>query len=385
MENEKKLTDIEKAEQRQVLYNQFIAAIESRQPFADELTKYADWSKDRLYQHIAESKRYYTEYGPFFYKQKQAVESQWINEAFERLKEIQHKKLFELQCLWHAEQITLPEIEVSEDFMLYGHDILNCPLIDPITEEDVDLYTQYVQSNNFEFQLGLFHDWQDYDEIKEAYAAEDGDRNVPEWYDFHNGRTGKGILFTLPDIRGEKEMFYRTLVAADEKKQKQEQSAANDEINKDTEPNQQQSISSKPNLWAHDRNILDFFVNTFEDKETQKMYKKYTMMTIPISERAYDYNDMWDLLAQNNEVWPIKTHYDWREAFNNCYTSYQKHKIVQALPLAYEQYKMYREMNIPFEEPNESRIASYQALIDYVKREILQGRKLNGEPANFDF
>jgi hypothetical protein len=242
-----------------------------------------------------------------------------------------------------------------------------------------------VQSNNFEFQLELFQDWQDFDEIKEAYTAEDGDRNVPEWYDFHNGRTGKGILFTLPDIRGEKEMFYRRLVAADEKKQKQEQLAANDEINKDTEPNQQQSISSKPYLWAHDRNILDFFVNTFEDKETQKMYKKYKMMTTPISERAYDYNEMWDLLAQNNEVWPIKAHYDWREAFNNCYTSYQRHKIVKALPLAYEQYKMYREMNIPFEGPKESRIELYQSLVAFVKKEILQGRKLNGEPENFDF
>lgn len=383
MENEKKLTEVEKAEQRQALYNQFIETIENRQPFAEELTKYADWSKQHLYQHIAETQRYYTEFGPFFYKQKQAVESQWINEAFERLKEIQHKKLFELQCLWHAEQIALPEIEVSEDFMLYGHDILNCPLIDPITEEDVDLYTQYVQSNNFEFQLGLFHDWQDYDEIKEAYVAEDGDRNVPEWYDFHNGRTGKGILFTLPDIRGEKEMFYRRLVAAEEEKQKQEKLALNNEINEDAATNK--PTVNKPHLWSHDKSILDFFVNTFEDKETQKIYKKYRIMSEPISKREYDYNDMCDLLAQNNELWPIKAHYDWREAFNNCYTSYQKHKIVQALPLAYEQYKMYREMSIPFEEPNESRVELYQSLVAFVKKEILQGRKLNGEPENFEF
>lgn len=66
MENEKKLTEVEKAEQRQALYNQFIETIENRQPFAEELTKYADWSKQHLYQHIAETQRYYTEFGPFF-------------------------------------------------------------------------------------------------------------------------------------------------------------------------------------------------------------------------------------------------------------------------------------------------------------------------------
>src|SRR5438045_2809039 len=86
--------------------------------------------------------------------------------------------------------------------------ILNCPFLDPVSEEDVAIYMQYLQSNNFCNNPFMYRQWQDYEQLKEAYTTDNSDFAVPDWYEFHNGRTGHGTYMLLPDIRGEKEEHY---------------------------------------------------------------------------------------------------------------------------------------------------------------------------------
>ncbi len=133
---------------------------------------------------------------------------QWVNTAFEHLEIIQQKKLFDAQCLWRAEKIKFAGVEICEDFKVWENDVLNCPFIEPVNEEDIDLYALYLRQNNADAEVEPYGEWQEYDEIKEAYNTSNANRNFPEWYDFHNGRTGNGTLMLLPDIRGEKEEFY---------------------------------------------------------------------------------------------------------------------------------------------------------------------------------
>ena len=55
--------------------------------------------------------------------------TRWIDEANEHLKPILQKKLFDLQCLWRAEQINLEGIEIAFDFSVVQQDIFNCSFI----------------------------------------------------------------------------------------------------------------------------------------------------------------------------------------------------------------------------------------------------------------
>ncbi|CAF3773379.1 unnamed protein product [Rotaria sp. Silwood1] len=136
---------------------------------------------------------------------------QWVTVATEHLKIIQQKKLFDVQCLWRADKIIIPEIQVSWDFKIWGKNILNCHFIEPISAEEVELYQQFLlqSSVNEDLKWYQYVQWQDYENLIAAYNdSDDADGDFPEWYDFINIRTGNGSYLTLPDIRGKKEEFY---------------------------------------------------------------------------------------------------------------------------------------------------------------------------------
>ena len=383
MEEDKELTDLEKAIQAEALNKQIVAEINSLKPFADELNGYMKGTDKNFYDYLAREKYDYTQHGAMYYGMKQKAEGKWVASAFACLKEIQEKKLFDAQCLWRDEKITIPNVEASIDFMTYQDDILNCPYLDPITDEDIEIYEQYLKSNNYELGAGedvFRHIFSGFEEIREAYNSDDGGEstNVPEWYDFHNGRTGKGVYMTFPDVRGEKEMFYQRLGADVEEVIKQEKAKTKGKEAAIVPI----AINKKPDLEWHDKSVISFFVNTFEDKKTQNIYKKQSKMFDYSEDEEYDFYEMLSILSQHCEIWPIEAHYDWREALNKSVESYSISKITEALPLAYDQYKMYKEMGIPFEKgsPYDNKY-----IVNMIKSRILSGRKHNNEPEDFDF
>jgi hypothetical protein len=385
MGEEKKLTDVEKAIQAEEHNKQIVKEIDDLKPFAEELKGYMTGVDKNFYDFLAREKNFYTQHGAMYYKLKQEAEGKWVASAFACLEEIQEKKLFDMQCLWRADKITIPNVEACIDFITYKTDALNCPFIDPITDEDIEIYQQYLKSNNYEGpQQDFFKTiFLTYEGIKEAYNndgdGEDDYGGVPEWYDFHNGRTGKGVYMTFPDVRGEKEMFYMQL-GADTEKVIEEEKAKTNIIEA---PIVSPAITKKPHFSGYEKGTISFFVSTFEDKETQGMYKKFNKMFGHLEDRDYDYSEMVDILSQHCEVWPIEAHYDWREALNNCLASYTKQKIAESIPLAYDQYKMYKEMGIPFETNHLAFDKS--EIVNTIKGRILLGRKYNNEPEDFDF
>ncbi len=383
MEEGKELTDLEKAIQAEELNKQIVAEINSLKPFAEELKVYITGTDKNFYEYLAQEKYNYTQHGAMYYGIKQKAEGKWLASAFACLKEIQEKKLFDMQCLWHAEKITIPNVDASIDFMTYKDDLLNCPYLDPITDEDIEIYQQYLKSNNYELDAGediYRRIFSSFERLREAYNGDDDEEgiNIPEWYDFHNGRTGKGVYMTFPDVRGEKEMFYQRLGADVEEVIKQEKAKTKDkEAAIIPTP-----INKKPDLQLHDKSVISFFVNTFEDKKTQNIYRKQSKMFDYLENEEYDYYEMLGILSQHCEIWPIEDHYDWREALNKCLERYSKSKITEALPLAYNQYKMYKEMGIPFEKDSNY---DNNYIVDIIKGRILAGRKCNNEPEDFDF
>jgi len=148
----------------------------------------------------------------YFNRKAEERRDRWINKAHEHLEIILQKKLFDLQCLWRAEQITLEGVEISYDFEEWSENIINCPFLETLTKEDIELYQSYLYQNDDYFGFDKYVA-QDYDQLKEEYTSSNDNQEciMPEWYEFHNSRTGNGSLLLLPDTRGEKEDFYMDL------------------------------------------------------------------------------------------------------------------------------------------------------------------------------
>lgn len=179
------------------------------QTFLESYRK-SDW--DSLYKQYAFNKMLAYKNAEHYKKQNEGRENQWTNAAQRHLSIIQQKKLFDAQCKWRAGIETYEGVEICYDFEVWEHDVMNCPFLESPTAYDVELYSQFlIRDNNIEQEFEYADDWQDYEKLKEAYNNNEQNRNLPEWYEFHNSRTGNGILLTLPDVRGTLERFYKDL------------------------------------------------------------------------------------------------------------------------------------------------------------------------------
>lgn len=292
--------------------------------------------------------------------------------ANEKLWEIQQKKLFNLQCQWRAEAITIPEITISYDFKYWEQFIKQCPFITPITENEYDLYREYILSDDFEIDKWRYNTWQDYDEYKTDYNNEDGSE-IPAWYQFYDQRMGSGSLFLLPDVRGEKEDLYLKLFYENQRKQKPELFAV------------KASIDTRPYLNYYDLKTLEHFVETFEDLKIRDVYRAMKNL----QSDSLDYNEeLMNAIEILKQAGNIELSYagNWRESILKTASNYEKEKIYDAFTLAYKNYLNRLKMGIGFNNdlPEDS-IEHITSLVSGYKDRILKGRVLNGEPEDFNF
>jgi hypothetical protein len=322
-------------------------------------------------------KRFWLLYGKTAVENKEYHSIKWVSKAADHLALIQQKKLFDMQCLWRAEKMTIPGVEICYDFNMWEKDILNCPFLEPVSRDDIDLYADYLVSetgidNDYtHFSWGT-DEWQDYDGIKKAYNSDDDDdeRDVPEWYEFYNERRGTGVYMTLPDIRGDKEKFYMDLA--------REAHKSKTPVTTPAQP------AAPPNyLWYTDKEKREFFIKTFESKDVFELYEAYEW-----AERnrglKEDLESSLYLLYEADEPVAMEPDKDWVNAIKRTANKYRNQKIAEALPLAWEQYMMNVQMNIAFN--NEKKFhAAYDTLRKMYAEGIIEGRKFNGEPADYNF
>jgi len=378
-ENKTPFSDnINKAEWRGKTYDEILAELNNDPEVQLLKENYNSSSVDRFIKEYARTKVNILEWGPKKEEWSENDETQWNDSAYEALIQIQQKKLFDLQCLWRAGNIDIKEILISNDFNTWEHDVMNCPFVPPVTRQEIDLYIQYLLSNNYEDEAEVsMVRWQNYDDMKDAYNNDDADVNFPEWYDFYNSRMGTGVYLTFPDIRGDQEHFYRKL------------SHEYDSVVKLAEKQQTPPSSAEqrlPMLWSSDKAQLKWFVYTFEDKETQEL-AELSNAFMDIDDYDFNWENDKDLLLSLTEPVPVLPWYNWREALHRAANMYKRNKIVQAMPLAYESYCIRREAGIPFE--TNSHDDSWKDIKKDVRQiiidQIIEGRVLNGEPPDLNF
>lgn len=343
---------------------------------------YNEYSVEQFINSYCQQKTYWHQHGDFYLKLQEQHELKWIEAAWWHMEAIQQKKLFDIQCMWRAEQIELPGVRLCVDFGYWQQDVLNCPFVDAITEEEIELYRQYLLQDDVELKDDLgFSSFQHYEGIKQAYLSEGEEGgNLFAWYEFYNSRKGTAHYMDLPNIRGEKESFYITLA----RNANPEKRAAIQEMKQVFDHPVDQPYTDrngKELLNAFSRETLGYFVNTFEDKQTKEYYKAAAWFT-----RDYEEKDNLDssievLLSANEDV-AIEEHYDWKQAIHDAARRYTIRKISEALPDAYEQYQLNVSMNISFPCKNvDHMLAAKKTVTD----DILLGRKLNGEPEDLNF
>jgi hypothetical protein len=319
-------------------------------------------------------------------------------EAQDCLGNIQQKKLFDKQCLWRAEMFTHPAIETTADFNYWERNILNCPFIDPITEDDIELYIEFLKEYLGE-NLTFLGSWQDYntynsahatvskmmqqppeekeEEDNEAYDEEDKDENnlMPPWYTFVNQRRGDGHYLLQPDKRQEKEWFYSRKANAEQTELAKERFKLN-------------PPDTRPYLQLFKREDIEMFINDYEENADeilsaydihQKLYNS------PEEEKMYWVNEAWEELKDCTEPFEIAAGVtDWKEALIKTARQWTNTKLVRMLPFYYDEYLFRRGSGIA-NTCDEEQVATYRRMADDYKKTILRGRELSGEPADLNF
>jgi hypothetical protein len=340
------------------------------------------FARERFITEYAHEKVRWLEWGTKYVEWDEAENLKWVNDATKRLMEIQQKKLFDQQCLWRAEKIKIKEIKHCYDFIYWEDNVFNCPFIEPVNESDVEMYLQYIRCGYFEMWQGFLARWQDYDHILAAYNDEETIRTFPNWYEFHNNLTGNSSYLILPSIRGEKEKKY-LILAAQERHMMQKAESAVKQMVESALPSTQPK--TKPSLDYHKRGWMTWFVNNFDDKETQEAFRQFggEIVWENMADDDDDGDDLYEvfqLLSAADKQVPIEEHYDWKYAVRKAAYMYQCEKIAEAIPIAYQQYRVHIDMNLAFEE-KESIFDS----MGFYEEAILRGRELNGEPRDFNF
>jgi len=349
------------------MINEIRSDLKTNPQYKNFFDKYNPLSVESFIDNYAIRKSRYLTFGEMLSKNEENTMLRQQIEADERLWEIQRKKLFDLECRWRAEQIEIEQIEISADFEFWSKNIENCPFLEKITEDDYELYLEYLLSDGF-YDYNLDFSWMGYVDIKQS-LSEDG--NIPPWYEFYDIHKGTGSLLFLPDIRGEKEEYYLNLwkknIAETKKKQKKKSV----------------TLDSRPRLYGYDLSVIENFIKKFENKRLLEYFKLYEK---ELNKSNDEVDQAIQILKESDEMIPIESHYDWRSAVIQAARRLEQRKIADSFKQAYKKYLYRDRVGIAHEiHSNENSIEWVKDWVEELKREIIEARRMNNEPANLNF
>jgi hypothetical protein len=291
---------------------------------------------------------------------------------------IQQKKLFNLQCQWRAEQVKLKGIEHSTQFLLLSANIQHCAFITPVSRAEVDLYMQFLRSEDGT-QMQGYDNWQDYEGFRAEYengsipGMEDGAESIPAWYRYYDAHHGTHVLMELEDIRGEKESRYRSL-------------ARQRQLNEIRSKQAFVSQDDRPYLSIFDSEIVESFVRQFEDKKILKYCKAVEQFQQSLDDQM-EVDDALETLRNANCNVSIKSNSDWKAAIMEAALRFELEQVAQLLPAVHQEYTFRVENCINFTQSiiDKKRGEYAFQLCEMARQQILEGRSIVGERPDFKF
>ncbi len=365
--------DINRAINREKLISEIENDLKNNPRYKSFFDQYHPRSVNSFINDYKHNKMLWSMWGSLYESIEQKKILKYSGIAYNKLWEIQQKKLFNLQCQWRAENIELPGIQTSHDFLYWEQFIKQCTLIPPVTENEFDLYLEYILSDDFEIDDSYNYTWQNYDDFKAEYNDTGDESSMPGWYEFYDSRMGTGTLLTLPDIRGDKENFYINLFFE------------NDKIENPQKWAPKQDPDNRPQLVYYDNDVIEQFIETFEDIKIKDAYR--AMKNGDLNNFNYDDSliEAIDILKQDKDT-ELTLAGNWRDSILQTARNYEKQKVYQAFPIAYNNYLKRINMGIGFNhELSDDSILHINQIVKNYKDKILKGRLLNNEPEDFNF
>lgn len=358
--------------------DQIKAALIARPEVQEYLSKYNPTSVERFLKTYAWNIQFSLKYGPGTEEQLKQRSLEFLDDAEKCMWEIQHKKLFDMQCLWRAEKLEVPGAESIYDFCYWADYIESCPWLTPITQDEIDFYIQFLNSGHRD-DVPWWPDYQDYECFRDEVQNPEEGSTYPEYYEYYDLMHGNHGILTLPDIRGPKEDHYHRIALKQQR----------DEAEAQMESQPREPVDPRPRIEDDNEEMLKF-AQQFEDAPTQK----YLRIMMKKREENYDYDmvtEAFYYLQGINEYISFEPHYDWREQMILTVAHYKNRKLAEALPLAYASYRMRIDTGIGYPHRIEWTTSTTGEKIDKsgfwldAKKRVLEGRRLLGEPMDWNF
>lgn len=289
--------------------------------------------------------------------------------------QIQQKKLFEAQCLWRAGRLDIPQIKTTMDFTYWGDAIKFCKFIEPVQPDEVELLKRFLLEKGYELDVEIQSEYfQAYDFLK---RLSNGEEYMPAFYQFWDQEKGTGYLFNLPDVRSGIETTYRELGSAELDAKLRE------EMLRRADPDK------RPIVNFFDGDVAMTLIDLLGDKEFKKIFIKFVENSDKFHETVdFDFGDIDELSKGMPMHYPLITPYtSWRKNVGATISKYRHEVYTSELDSIYEIYCMQLEMDINPEVEIEEvdRIEQSKGVAEAVRRFVLKGRELSGEPADWSF
>ncbi len=302
-----------------------------------------------------------------------------MNQANLVLTYIQHKKLWDLQCLWRSEQAEVLGIRHSAEFLAFEPDIMRLEFLSPITTTEIETLKGWLMDYKYARNLYRCHGFQDYQNFVEMPDLELG-IEVPSYYEFVDRSTNTVPLWrVLPDVRGQKERHYRS--AAIHARIKASEAAMDPEI-LEKEKIEELLDDRKPFYYGHFEFIE--FATLFDDHRVNEC--RIASAKASARDDDHELNFAIETLRHAAEPVALEPHPDWREGILYTAWKHERAKLLPCIDVAYENYLFRRQMGIAAASEDEDGNKSYLAkTIEGMGNEILDGREALGEPRDFNF
>ncbi|GAA3958869.1 hypothetical protein [Hymenobacter antarcticus] len=394
------------------------------QPF---FAGYTPASVESFIQHYARHKVRCLDRGPDMVKFRLHQVIEYQEDAYDRLFDVQRKKLFDLQVRWRAGEITLPGIQTYQQFAEWQRDafIHRCPFLPPITRAEYELYRAWLASDacqEFGNSQGNYRDenqWQHYNNMRAGWARQQPDAPTPEadpwqeyqdypawftYYDAHCGAPAGYPFRSHLNRRGALQDHYMELARVE----KHAAQPPRPPHVPDPRPRLME-YHSVPDAFedAPDRYLTEDewhfaeFTRRFDaDPETLLAYRR-AMLRVFNS----NYNQVLNLTNQNLELledargpWPVPAHADWQQGIFAAAAHLHSELLLAALPAVFDDYEFriqtglqpaspdqYRAYHDAHDGKPEENPAEECAIMPYLEKGILRGRELAGEARDFEY
>lgn len=340
-----------------------------------------NYFKDFDEQSVKEFKEYYAhrkvswrfaEYNLTEFKAK--LDGRFHEYCVDSLKNIQLKKLFHAIASWVSEEVTFEGIEIRWDWYQWIAKPFSCPYLPPIEKHEVECYIDFLNEVGYDFSISdsyIHLSPDNFLETEEVKGADRWDGDVDEeisygsWFKYYDKCYDTEYYKLKPGTRINKENKYE-LHAYEEQRMKYP-----------IDPN----IVHAPYLDFYDEK--ENFVRLFEDSEFKHLYRAHEAQTA--QNRFAEEIDMEIIhLSDAAEIIPIESNDDWREGVRIACEKYHRDTAILLMWDVYEEYLIFKPMKDGFKDW-ERDSDTYDGMRDQMANRILKGRRLHGEPEDFNF